>query len=359
MAHLSLSEWLSRAENDTRFRENATSIRHILVSKGSFAQYPHWLYPSLQKVLTERGIKQFYSHQAHAMELVHQKKNVILVTPTASDKTLCYNIPVLQNILEEPETRAIYLFPTKALANDQMTEIHSLINELKADIKTFTYDGDTPDDARRAIRKQGHVVVTNPDMLHAGILPHHTKWQKLFSNLKYVVVDELHIYRGVFGSHVTNVFRRLRRICRFYGQDPIFICCSATVANPKEHAENIIEKKFVLIDESGAPRSAKTFIMYNPPIINKELGIRQSSMTPARNIMSDLVGNRIQTIAFTTSRLSVEILTKYLKDNFKSKIPNNNQYVTGYRGGYLPNLRRNIEKGLREIPLYLLSVGWN
>lgn len=348
MAHLSLSEWLSRAENDTRFRENATSIRHILVSKGSFAQYPHWLYPSLQKVLTERGIKQLYSHQAHAMELVHQKKNVILVTPTASGKTLCYNIPVLQNILEEPETRAIYLFPTKALANDQMTEIHSLINELKADIKTFTYDGDTPDDARRAIRKQGHVVVTNPDMLHAGILPHHTKWQKLFSNLKYVVVDELHIYRGVFGSHVTNVFRRLRRICRFYGQDPIFICCSATVANPKEHAENIIEKKFVLIDESGAPRSAKTFILYNPPIINKELGIRQSSMTPARNIMSDLVGNRIQTIAFTTSRLSVEILTKYLKDNFKSKIPNNDHYVTGYRGGYLPNLRRNIEKGLRE-----------
>ena len=185
--------------------------------------------------------------------MVHQGRDVVLVTPTASGKTLCYNIPVLQKIIEEPETRAIYLFPTKALANDQMTEVHHLIGEMKADIKTFTYDGDTPDDARQAIRKQGHVVVTNPDMLHAGILPHHTKWQKLFSNLKYVVVDELHTYRGVFGSHVTNVFRRLKRVCRFYGQDPIFICCSATVANPKEHAEDLIEKEIVLIDESGAP----------------------------------------------------------------------------------------------------------
>ncbi len=190
MAHLSLSEWLSRAESDRRFRENATSIKHIPASEGSFAPYPLWVNPLLKKVLTERGISELYSHQARAIELVR------------------YNIPILQRIIEEPETRAIYLFPTKALANDQMTEVHGLIGELKANIKTFTYDGDTPDDARQAIRKQGHVVVTNPDMLHAGILPHHTKWQKLFSNLKYVVVDELHVYRGVFGSHVTNVFRR-------------------------------------------------------------------------------------------------------------------------------------------------------
>ncbi|MGD0229716.1 MAG: DEAD/DEAH box helicase [Syntrophorhabdales bacterium] len=348
MAHLSLSEWLARAEIDRRFRENTTSITHIPASEGSFATYPRWVDPIMQKVLTKRGIHKLYSHQARAIELVHQGKDVVLVTPTASGKTLCYNIPVLQKIIEEPETRAIYLFPTKALANDQMTEVHHLIGELKADIKTFTYDGDTPDDARQAIRKQGHVVVTNPDMLHAGILPHHTKWQKLFSNLKYVVVDELHIYRGVFGSHVTNVFRRLKRVCRFYGQDPIFICCSATVANPREHAEDLIEKEVVLIDESGAPRSAKTFILYNPPIVNRELGIRQSSLTPARNMMSELIGNKIQTIAFTTSRLSVEVLTKYLKDMFSPKIPGNDHYVTGYRGGYLPNLRRQIEKGLRE-----------
>jgi DEAD/DEAH box helicase domain-containing protein len=229
-----------------------------------------------------------------------------------------------------------------------MHEVHSLIGELKADIKTFTYDGDTPDDARQAIRKQGHVVVTNPDMLHAGILPHHTKWQKLFANLKYVVVDELHVYRGVFGSHLTNVFRRLKRICRFYGQDPIFICCSATVANPKEHAENLLEKEVALIEESGAPRAAKTFILYNPPIVNRELGIRQSAMTPARNIASELIGNHIQTIVFATSRLNVEVLTKYLKDKFRERIPKDDHYVAGYRGGYLPKLRRDIEKGLRE-----------
>ena len=229
------------------------------------------------------------------MELVRQGRDVVLVTPTASGKTLCYNLPVLQRILEEPETRALYLFPTKALAQDQMHEVHGLIGELKADIKTFTYDGDTPDDARQAIRKQGHIVVTNPDMLHAGILPHHTKWQKLFSNLKYVVVDELHVYRGVFGSHLTNVFRRLKRICRFYGQDPVFICCSATIANPKEHAENLLEREVALIDESGAPRAAKTFILYNPPIVNRELGIRQSALTPARNIAAELIANEIQT----------------------------------------------------------------
>jgi len=229
-----------------------------------------------------------------------------------------------------------------------MHEVHGLIGELKADIKTFTYDGDTPDDARQAIRRQGHVVVTNPDMLHTGILPHHTKWQKLFANLTYVVVDELHVYRGVFGSHLTNVFRRLKRVCRFYGTDPVFICCSATVANPGEHAENLLEKEVALIDESGAPRAAKTFILYNPPIVNRELGIRQSALTPARKIAGDLIGNHIQTIVFTTSRLNVEVLTKYLKDGFRGKIPGRDHFVTGYRGGYLPNLRRDIEKGLRE-----------
>jgi DEAD/DEAH box helicase domain-containing protein len=348
MANLSLAEWLARTEGSRRFRENATSMTHIPASAGSFAPYPEWVNPGLHAVLTGRGISQLYSHQAHAVELIRQGKDVVLVTPTASGKTLCYNLPVLQRILDEPETRALYLFPTKALANDQMNEVHGLIGELKADIKTFTYDGDTPDDARQAIRKQGNVVVTNPDMLHAGILPHHTKWQKLFANLKYVVVDELHIYRGVFGSHVTNVFRRLKRVCRFYGQNPVFICCSATVANPRSHAENLLERKVALIDESGAPRAEKTFVLYNPPIINRELGIRQSALTPARKIASSLIANRIQTIVFTTSRLNVEVLTKYLKDIFRAKIPAKDHYVTGYRGGYLPMLRRDIEKGLRD-----------
>jgi len=348
MTTVTLTEWLRRMEANRRFREHVTAIEHIPAGKGSYAPYPAWVHTRIREVLLKRGIDKLYSHQREAIDHVRLGRDVVLVTPTASGKTLCYNLPVLQRILEQPETRALYLFPTKALAQDQMQEVHGLIGDLKADIKTYTYDGDTPDDARAAIRRQGHVVVTNPDMLHAGILPHHTKWQKLFTNLTYVVLDELHVYRGVFGSHLTNVIRRLKRICRFYGSDPVFICCSATVANPQEHAERLLEKKAVLIEKSGAPRAAKTFMLYNPPIINRELGIRQSALTPARNIASELIGNQIQTIVFATSRLNVEVMTKYLKDRFRQRSVVDERYVTGYRGGYLPNLRREIEKGLRE-----------
>jgi len=328
--------------------ENVRALKEIPSSEGRFTPFPDWVHPRIQSVLKKRGIFQLYSHQTEAVELIHNHRDVILVTPTASGKTLCYNLPVINRILDEPETRALYIFPTKALAQDQMHEVHSLITDLRTDIKTYTYDGDTPDDARQAIRKQGHVVVTNPDMLHTGILPHHTKWQKLFTNLKFVVIDELHIYRGVFGSHLTNVIRRLVRICRFYGQKPVFICCSATVANPKEHAERLLERPVELIEQSGAPRASKTFILYNPPIVNRELGIRQSAMTPARIVATKLIENDIQTIVFATSRLNVEILTKYLKDRFSKGKPVDTHFVTGYRGGYLPNLRRQIEQGLRD-----------
>ncbi|MBN1381772.1 MAG: DEAD/DEAH box helicase [Deltaproteobacteria bacterium] len=348
MAKLTMEEWLVRAEDNRRFRENVRAVKQLPASDGSFFPFPPWVHPSIQKVLKKRGIDRLYSHQAEAVDLARNGRDLILVTPTASGKTLCYNLPVLQKILEEQETRALYIFPTKALAQDQMHEAHGLINDLAADIKTFTYDGDTPNDARQAIRKQGHIVVTNPDMLHAGILPHHTKWQKLFQNIRYVVIDELHVYRGVFGSHLTNVIRRLVRVCRFYGQTPTFICCSATVANPKEHAENILERPVTLIEKSGAPTAAKTFILYNPPVVNRELGIRQSALTPARIVASDLIANDIQTIVFTTSRLNVEIMTKYLKDQFKGGKPVDTNFVSGYRGGYLPNLRRQIEGGLRD-----------
>ncbi len=347
MAKLTLAEWLARREKDRRFLENVRALKRIPASAGDFRPFPEWTHPSLRDVHARRGIERLYSHQAEAVDLVRKGRDIVLVTPTASGKTLCYNLPVLQRILEEPETRALYLFPTKALAQDQMHEIHGLITDLQADIKTYTYDGDTPDDARQAVRKQGNVVVTNPDMLHAGILPHHTKWQKLFTNLRYVVIDELHVYRGVFGSHFTNVMRRLQRVCRFYGCNPVFVCCSATVANPKEHAERILEKPFALIDKSGAPTAAKTFILYNPPIVNRELGIRQSALTPARKIATELIENGIQTIVFATSRLHVEVLTKYLKDRFAKGAPGSDRLVSGYRGGYLPNLRREIEAGLR------------
>jgi len=348
MAKLTMQEWLDRAENNRRFMANVRAVKHLPASEGSFSPFPAWVHPAVQNALRKRGIEQLYSHQAEAVEHARNGRDIVLVTPTASGKTLCYNLPVLQKIMEEPEARALYIFPTKALAQDQMHEAQGLINDLKAAIKTYTYDGDTPDDARQAIRKQGHIVVTNPDMLHAGILPHHTKWQKLFQNIKYVVIDELHVYRGVFGSHLTNVIRRLVRVCRFYGQSPTFICCSATVANPKEHAENILERPVALIDKSGAPTAAKTFFLYNPPVVNRELGIRQSALTPARIVASELIANDVQTIVFTTSRLNVEILTKYLKDGFKKGKPVDTNFVTGYRGGYLPNLRRQIESGLRS-----------
>jgi DEAD/DEAH box helicase domain-containing protein len=348
MSGLTIKEWLSRREKDRRFMENVRIMKQIPAFEGHFFSFPDWTHPGLRAILEKRGINRIYSHQAEAFDLIRNGHDIVLVTPTASGKTLCYNLPVLSSILEEPQSRALYIFPTKALAQDQMHEVHSLIQDLRADIKTYTYDGDTPDDARQAIRKQGHVVVTNPDMLHAGILPHHTKWQKLFTNLKYVVIDELHVYRGVFGSHFTNVIRRLKRICRFYGREPLFICCSATVANPKEHAERILERPVALIDKSGAPSASKTFILYNPPIVNKELGIRQSAMTPARFIATELISNDIQTIVFATSRLNVEIFTKYLKDHFSKGKPQDTDFVTGYRGGYLPNLRRRIEGGLRN-----------
>jgi DEAD/DEAH box helicase domain-containing protein len=348
MAKLTLTEWLARMENNRRFMENVRAMKHLPAMEGRFADFPDWVHPRLRQVLEQRGIRRLYSHQGEAVQLVRQGRDVVLVTPTASGKTLCYNLPVLQQILAEPETRALYLFPTKALAQDQMHEVHGLIGALGADIKTYTYDGDTPNDARQAIRKQGHVVVTNPDMLHAGILPHHTKWQKLFTNLRYVVIDELHVYRGVFGSHLANVMRRLVRVCRFYGQDPVFICCSATVANPREHAERLLERPMELIAASGAPTDAKTFVLFNPPIVNRELGIRQSALTPARKMAADLITNDIQTIIFTTSRLNVEVLTKYLKDQFTRGKPLDTKFVTGYRGGYLPHLRRQIEAGLRS-----------
>ena len=348
MAKLTLKELVSRLEADRRFMENVRASVHIPAAEGQFEPFPDWVHPNLRSVLQKRGIGNLYSHQAQAMGLVRSGQDVILITPTASGKTLCYNVPVLQRIIEEPETCALYLFPTKALAQDQMHELHGLIEDLRSDIGTFTYDGDTPDDARQAIRKRGQVVITNPDMLHAGILPHHTKWQRLFTNIKFVVIDELHTYRGVFGSHLTNVIRRLVRICRFYGRDPLFICCSATVANPKEHAERLLERPVALVEKSGAPRAARTFMLYNPPIVNRELGIRQSALTPARNLAAELIDNDIQTIVFTTSRLNVEVMTKYLKDRFRSGRIKEDHFVTGYRGGYLPNLRRRIEGGLRD-----------
>ncbi|MER3420796.1 MAG: ATP-dependent helicase [Chloroflexota bacterium] len=297
--------------------------------------------------LRARGIARLWTHQAQAAAVALRGEHVVVVTPTASGKTLCYNLPVLSTILHRPASRALYLFPTKALAQDQLDELHGLITATGRDIKTFTYDGDTPADARRAVRAAGHIVITNPDMLHTGILPHHTKWRRLFENLRFVVIDELHGYRGVFGSHVANVIRRLRRICRFYGADPVFICCSATIANPRELAERLIEAPVTVIDENGAPAGRKIVAIYNPPVVNRELGIRRSAMTVARRLAVSFITAGVQTIVFAPSRLSVELLLTYLQGELRRR-PGEPPSVRGYRGGYLPTERRAIERGLRS-----------
>ena len=271
----------------------------------------------------------------------------MIVTPTASGKTLCYNLPVLDRLTAEPGARAMYLFPTKALAEDQLDELHGLIEDMGSDLCAFTYDGDTPQDARRAIRQRANIVLTNPDMLHTGILPHHTKWVKLFENLRYIVVDELHYYRGVYGSHLANIMRRLKRLCEFYGSKPQFVACSATIANPKELAETLMEAPFELIDRNGAPAGEKVFICYNPPVVNRQLGIRRSYINETRRIAQELLDHNQQTLVFANNRLATEILVTYLKDACdKGRIPT--ESVRGYRGGYLPRERREIEQRLRS-----------
>ncbi len=344
---MNIEQTIDFLKNSSQFRKNVSFWKELSPQKASYSPFPPSLDQTLGKTLKARGIKKLYSHQAVALEKAFQGKNYVVVTPTASGKTLCYNLPVIQSIMKNPQNRALYLFPTKALSQDQVSELHDLITHLGMDIKTFTFDGDTPVSARKAIRRVGHIVVTNPDMLHQGIMPHHTKWVNLFDNLKYVVIDEVHSYRGVFGSHLANIIRRLKRICAFYNSRPQFIGCSATIANPKQLFENLIEEKVELIDNNGAPRGEKHFILYNPPIINKELGIRKSSIKEVKNIAKQFLAAGVQTIVFARSRLRVEVLLTYLRDTMKS-LKKSPSLIRGYRGGYLPNQRRKIEQGLRN-----------
>lgn len=341
----SIEEMIEKIRQTPELMRQVTHWRTIPPRPARYAEFPPSLNPALKTALAEKGVGRLYTHQAEAFRAVEEGRNVVTVTPTASGKTLCYNLPVVNRILTDDSARALYLFPTKALAQDQVAELHELVERLGADIKTHTYDGDTPPTVRQAIRNAGHIVVTNPDMLHAAILPHHTKWVKLFENIKYIVIDELHTYRGVFGSHVANVIRRLRRICRFYGSSPQFICASATIDNPREHAERLIGEPVVLVDQSGAPAGEKHFVFYNPPVVNKQLGIRRSSVLEAQKIAAFLLKNDIQTIVFARSRVRVELLLTYLQELVKHEL--GAKSIRGYRGGYLPKQRREIERGLR------------
>ncbi len=334
-------QWMQDPESPVR------AIRHVPARPGEFAAIPDTVAANLQRALQSRGIAQLYTHQRDSFDYTNDGKNVVIVTPTASGKTLCYNLPVLNRIIQEPGARAIYLFPTKALAEDQLHEFQAAVDEMGSDIRAFTYDGDTPQDARKAIRERANVILTNPDMLHSGILPHHTKWAKCFENLRYFVIDELHYYRGVYGSHLGNLIRRVKRICEFYGSKPQFICCSATIANPKELAEALTELPFELVERNGAPSGEKYFVFYNPPVVNRQLGIRRSYLHETRRIALEFMERKQQTLVFANNRLATEILLKYLKDAC-AKGPVSAESVRGYRGGYLPRERREIERKLRD-----------
>jgi DEAD/DEAH box helicase domain-containing protein len=327
-------QWMTDPDSPVR------AIQRQAARPGEFADFPETLSPALGKALVKRGIDRLYTHQAEAFAHASAGRNVAIVTPTASGKTLCYNLPVLNGLLADANARAMYLFPTKALAEDQLHEFQKAVDAMGSDLRAFTYDGDTPQDARRAIRERANVVFTNPDMLHAGVLPHHTKWAKAFENLKYIVIDELHYYRGVYGSHLANLLRRLHRVCEFYGSSPQFICCSATIANPKELAEALTGLPFELVERNGAPSGDKYVVFYNPPVVNRALGIRRSYLNETRRMARELLDRGQQTLVFANSRLATEILLTYLKDDFPG--------VRGYRGGYLPKERREIEANLRD-----------
>src|SRR5437870_1138870 len=325
------------------------TLDHVIpAATAEFAQLPTDLRPELVAALGRRGIERLYSHQAEAYDAVKRGRHLVVVTPTASGKTLCYNLPVLQRLLERPEKRALYVYPTKALAQDQLAELGALKSGLPIDLRVDTYDGDTPPGRRTAIREGGHIVMTNPDMLHTGLLPHHTRWRRLFSSLEFVVIDELHTYRGLFGSQVANVIRRLKQICEFYGARPTFVCASATIANPRELAERLLEERQVaLVDQSGAPTGERRLVFYNPPLVNRDLGIRRGALLEGRRIAAPWIRQGTQTIVFCRSRLQVEVMTSYLQESLLPRLDARRR-VRGYRSGYLPLRRREIEAGLRS-----------
>ncbi|HYN89335.1 MAG TPA: DEAD/DEAH box helicase [Ardenticatenaceae bacterium] len=342
-----ISQTLSRFQDAAEWRQHIAHWHTLPSRPARFTPLPAELDTRLGRALDARGVYQLYAHQAEAVEAALAGRNTVVVTPTASGKTLCYNLPVLHAMLSDPSARALYLFPTKALAQDQRQELLRFIEGLEAPIRAEVYDGDTPASARRAIRASANVVITNPDMLHTGILPHHTRWLSLWTNLRYIVLDEVHQYRGLFGSHLANLLRRLRRIARFYGNDPQVIACSATIANPGELVSRLIDAPVTVIDRNGAPQTEKQFIFLNPPVVNPTLGLRRSSLLEARRVAAQFLRDGVQTIVFARSRLTTEVLLTYLKEDGR-RVGLDGGQVRGYRGGYLPLERREIERGLRE-----------
>lgn len=340
---------IEQFREDRAFMECVTRWETIPARSGSYRDIPSDLDPRLRSALQGRGIERIYSHQAEAYEAARAGRDLVVVTPTASGKTLCYNLAVLQTIIERPETRALYLFPTKALSQDQQAELGDTVLATDIGARVATYDGDTPDSLRAAARETGQVIITNPDMLHSGILPNHPKWIKFLKHLRFVVIDELHTYRGVFGSHVTNVIRRLKRICRFYGADPVFICCSATIGNPGDLARAVLEGPVQLIDTNGAPAGERHVVLYNPPLVDQVQGIRRSVVNEAQAIALRLLRADVKTIVFSRSRVRTELIAGYMNKALANLYTDNERIrVESYRGGYLPSERRAVERGLRD-----------
>jgi DEAD/DEAH box helicase domain-containing protein len=360
---MALEQLLGELRGDHGFMANVTAWRVLPAQSAVMAPIPAELHPSLHAALARRGITQLYTHQAQAVSHALAGDAVAVVTPTASGKTLCYNLPVLDALLRGDEARALYLFPTKALGHDQLDELDAWRQDLATQdaaaitLQAAAYDGDTPSAERARLRRQTRLLITNPDMLHLGILPYHANWEPFLAGLRYVVLDEMHTYRGVFGSHVANVLRRLRRLCAFYGSRPQFICTSATIANPAELAERLVEAPVTVVNESGAPRGSKHVILYNPPLIDPEHGIRRSSTLETQDLAARAVLAGVQTIVFARARLTTELLLTYLRDRVartarrdRSGTPRLDvaTQLRGYRGGYLPSERRAIEAGLRH-----------
>ncbi len=339
-----------------RWREDPRVVFEHLTPRREARErsFPDALHPNVARALRARGVSSLYAHQADAFERARLRSSgegrashVVVATPTASGKSLCYNLPVLDALSRAPETTALYLFPTKALARDQEVALRALLRESELGQGAITFDGDTPGDARRAARERASVVFTNPDMLHAGILPHHANWARFFSGLGFVVVDELHSYRGVFGSHLANLLRRLLRVARFYtGRSPTFVFASATIGNPEEHASRMLGEPVTLIDESGAPSGERHLLVVNPPVVNAELGVRASYTKTAVSFAAELIRAQVPTLVFGQSRNQIEVMLKYLRERVASDGVSP-EAIQGYRSGYLPETRRRIEEGLR------------
>ena len=351
---MNLGDVLDGLRRDASFMRCVTAWERVPARRARTTRWPKELDPRLVAAVQRMGIERPYVHQAQAMEAALADDHVVLSTSTASGKTLAYNVPVLNTLLNDPEACALYLFPTKALAHDQIANLKALVASLQAQTEKISapitvrpYDGDTPTSHRSTIRSEARLLITNPDMLHVGILPHHTRWMRFFSNLRYVVLDEIHTYRGVFGGHVANVLRRLRRICQFYGADPRFMCASATIANPRELAERVIEAPVTLVDDDGSPQGEKHIVFYNPPLVDEQLGIRRSATLVSKDVAARFLEADVQTIVFARARLTTEVLLGYLRDAV-TIAGGDPQAVQGYRGGYLPSERRAIEGGLRE-----------